>query len=128
VAADDGEPRDRADRRQGLAAKPERRDRHEIVIGQLRGGMALDRQRQVRPRHPAAVVGDADQPPPAAVGHDLDAPRAGIEGVLDQLLHDACRTLDHLAGSDAVDDSLGQLTDGHEGIGLAMARPILPLP
>ena len=88
-------------------------DREQIVLGQLRGGVALDREREVRARHPGAVVGDADEPPPAAVGHDLDAPRAGIERVLDQFLHDARRALDHLAGGDAVDDGFGELADGH---------------
>ena len=75
--------------------------------------MALDREREIGAGHPLAVVGDADQPPPAAVGRDLDAGRAGVEGILDQLLHDARRTLHHLAGGDAVDDVLGELTDEH---------------
>ena len=47
------------------------------------------------------------QPPAAAVGQDLDAVRAGIERVLDQLLDHARRPLDHLAGGDAVDDGFG---------------------
>ena len=38
---------------------------------------------------------------------------AGIERVLDQLLHHARRTLDHLAGGDAVDHGFGELANGH---------------
>ena len=81
--------------------------------------MPLDRQRQIRLRHAAAVVGDADEPPPAAIGDNLDAPRARIERVLDQFLDGAGRPLDHLAGGDAVDGLRGQAADGH---GLYLGR------
>src|SRR5258708_38416056 len=63
--------------------------------------------------HAAAVVGDADPPPAAAVGEDVDPAGAGVDGVLDQLLDHAGRTFDHLACGDAVDDLFGELTDGH---------------
>ena len=76
--------------------------------GELGGRVALDREHQVVAGHAAAVVGDADEPPAAAVGDDLDARRAGVERVLDQLLDDARRPLDHLAGGDAVDDGGGR--------------------
>ena len=109
----DRKPRHRTDRRQRLAAKAERADVVEVVVRQLRGGVALDRERQIGARHAGAVVGDADEAAAAAVGHDLDARRAGIERVLDQFLHDARRPLDHLARGDAVDDAFGQLADGH---------------
>ena len=82
-------------------------------FAKLGGGMALDGERQIVARHAAAVVGDADEPPAAAREHDLDSASARVEGVLDQLLHDGSRPLDDLAGGDAVDDRLGQLTDGH---------------
>src|SRR5262245_39828774 len=75
--------------------------------------MPLDRERKIGARHAGAVVGDANEPPPAAVGHDLDTRRTGIERVLDQLLDRARRPLDHFAGGDAVDDGLGELTHGH---------------
>ena len=41
-------------------------------------------------------------PPSAAVGEDVDAARAGVDGVLHQFLDHAGRPLDHLAGGDAV--------------------------
>ena len=109
----DRKPRDGADRRQRLAAKAERVDGDEILVGELRRGMALDRERQIGPRHALAVVRDADEPAAAAIGEHVDAARAGIERVLDELLHDARRALHHLAGGDAVDDGLGELADGH---------------
>ena len=113
VPRGDGETRDRADRGQGLAAKAERADIEQIVVRQLRGGVALDREREIVARHAGAVVADVDQPAAPAVGQNLDARCAGIERVLDQLLHDACRPLHHLAGGDAVDHAFGKLADGH---------------
>ena len=108
MARDDRQLRNRTDRWQGLAAEAQRRDRHQIVIvGQLRGGVPLDRKRQVVAGHADAVVGDADQPPAAAVGDDLDLLRAGIEGILDQFLHDAGGPFHHLAGGNAVDGGFG---------------------
>ena len=115
VARGDRQPRHGADRRQRLAAEAERADRDQIVVGELRGGVAFDRERQIGARHALAVIADADQPAAAAVGEDVDAARAGIERVLDQLLDHARRTLDHLAGGDAVDDGFGKLADGHDG-------------
>ncbi len=69
---------------------------------------------EIGARHAGAVIGDADQPPPAAIGQNVDAARAGIERVLDQFLHHARRPFDHLAGGDAVDGRFGKLADGHE--------------
>src|SRR5262249_191091 len=108
-----GEPRHRADRGEGLAAEAERANVEEVVAGELRGGVALDRECEVFLRHAAAVVADADQSPAAAVRHDLDAGGAGVERILDQLLDHAGRALDPVGRGDAVEDAFGQLTDGH---------------
>ena len=75
--------------------------------------MAVHRQRKVAMAHAAAVVGDADPASAAAVGEDVDPAGAGVDGVFDQFLDHAGRTLDHLAGGDAVDDLFGELADGH---------------
>src|SRR6185312_11442746 len=48
------------------------------------------------------------------VGEDVDAARAGVDGVFDQFLDHARGTFDHLAGGDAVDDLFGELADGHK--------------
>ena len=77
--------------------------------------MAVDREREIGRGHAAAVIGDDDLPPAAAVGEDVDPARAGIDRVLDQFLHHARGTFDHLAGGDAVDDLFGELADGHAG-------------
>ena len=75
--------------------------------------MAIDREREIGCGHAAAVVGDADPPPAAAIGEDVDPAGAGVDRVLDQFLDHARGTFDHLAGGDAVDDLFGELADGH---------------
>ena len=83
--------------------------------------MALHREREFVGRHAGAVVGDRDEVA-ATLAHDhVDAPRAGVDGVLDEFLDRARRALDHLAGGDAVDERLRQDADGHDG-----ARPLAP--
>ncbi len=99
----DGEAGDGADGGQRLAAETQRADVEQVLLGQLRCRMALDGQREIACVHAAAVVADPDEGEPAAGGDDLDLARAGIDGVLDELLHHARRTLDHLARGDAVD-------------------------
>ena len=79
--------------------------------------MAVDGERKIGMGHAAAVVGDADPPPAAAIGENVDAAGAGVDGVFDQFLDHARGTFDHLAGGDAVDDLFGELADGH-GTGL----------
>ena len=46
------------------------------------------------------VVGDADEAHAAVLEVDRDPARAGVERVLDELLHDRRRALDDLAGGD----------------------------
>ncbi len=75
--------------------------------------MALDGQRQLVAGEAIAVVGHQDASQTSAVGLDLKAGRAGVQGVLHQLLDRAGRPLDHLAGGDAVDQLHGQAMDGH---------------
>ena len=50
---------------------------------------------------------------PARFDRDVDAPRAGVERVLDQLLDRRSRPLDHFAGGDAVDEQRIEAADGH---------------
>ena len=96
--------------------KPERADAQQILVVELGGGVAVDGQRQIGVGHAAAVVGDADPPPAAAIGEDVDPAGAGVDGVFDQFLDHARRPFHHLAGGDAVDDLFGELADGH-GLG-----------
>ena len=96
-----------ADRGQRLAAESERTDAQQVLIVKLGGGVTLDRQSEVGAGHAAAIIGDGDLSPAAAVGEDIDPARAGIDGILDQFLDHARRTLHHLARGDAVDDLFG---------------------
>ena len=112
-AAGEGQPGDGADRRQRLAAKPEGGDVLEVVVGKLRGGVALDRQLELGGGHPGAVVGNRDQRPAAVADDHVDPRRPGVDAVLHQLLDRRRRPLDHLAGGDAVDDGLGEPAQGH---------------
>ncbi len=109
----DGETAHRADRGQCLAAEAERADMGEIVVGQLRGGVAFDRQGDFVGAHADAVVRDRDEAQAAVAQLDVDARGARVDGVLDQFLDAGRRPFDHLAGGDAVDQALGQQPDGH---------------
>ena len=60
---------------------------------------------------------------PARFDGDVDAPRAGVERVLDQLLHRRSRPLDHFAGGDAVDQQRIEAADFS-----ALSRPPPPSP
>ena len=93
--------------------KPKGCDRREIVSGQLGRGMARDGQREIvadMPK-PSSTTRMRRWPPPAV--NDLDAPRAGVDGVLDKLLDRARRPLDDLACGDAVDKDPGKGANGH---------------
>ena len=109
----DPHPADRADRRQRLAAEAERVDAQEVVLGQFRGAVPLDRQDQFFRGHAGAIVGDRDQCLAAFFQGDVDARGAGVDRVLDQLLDRRSRPLDDFAGSNAVDEDRRQQTDRH---------------
>ncbi len=94
---------------------------------EARMGVTLECEVEVGAGHAVAVVGDADQSAPAAVGRDLDSARAGVECVLDQFLDDACRTLDHLARGDAINDGFGELADRHWGADSKFPRTVAAL-
>ncbi len=102
------ETRDRADRRQRLAAEPEGPDVDEIVVGQLRGRMPLDRELELAGRHAPTVVGNRDQHAPGVFKRHVVMAGAGIDRVLDVFLHGGRRPLDHLARRDAVDQRFGK--------------------
>ena len=107
------ERRDGTDRRQGLAAKTERRDLGKIARWQFRRRMALDREGEIVPGHPAAIVDDADEPAAAQFDRDIDAGRTRVERIFDEFLHDGGRPLDDLARRDAVDENRIETTDRH---------------
>ena len=64
--------------------------------------------------HAGAVIDHADRGDAAAPDEDLDFPRAGVDGILDQLLHHARRPLDDFAGGNLAGDGFGKEGDaGH---------------
>ena len=112
----DLEPCRRPDAGQCLAAEPERRDPHQRVpvvrpVRQLAGAVPLHRQQQVVGLHAAPVILDHDPLDPAALQRHGHARRPGVQRVLHQLLHRRSRSLDHLAGRDAVHQALRQSLD-----------------
>ena len=113
-AAFDRQPRDRGDGRQRLTAKAERFNEFERFIlaeqafGQLGRCVPFERQRHLRAVHAAAIVRDLDQPEAPGAEANGDAARAGIDGVLDDLLQRAGGPFHHLAGGDAVDQGFGE--------------------
>src|SRR2546426_73994 len=66
----------------------------------------MTRQRELRigAAHARAVVADSNQALPTILDVDADRAGAGIECVLDQLLHHRRGPLDHLAGGDLICD------------------------
>ena len=70
--------------------------------------MSLQRETRLCGRHPDAVVGDRHEGVAALAQLDPDAPRIGVEGVLDEFLHDGGRALDDLPGRDLIDQIVGQ--------------------
>ena len=107
-ARGEGEARHRGDGRQRLAAEAQGADVGEIVVGQLRGAVPLDREQHLVGRHAAAVVDHGDEGAAAFLQGHGDALRAGVDRVLDQLLDGAGRAFDHLAGGDLVDEIRGK--------------------
>ena len=60
---------------------------------------------------PRSVVGNANQPPAAAVRRNLDPRGAGVERILQQFLYDGCRALDDFAGRNLVGNGTGENGD-----------------
>ena len=104
----EGQPRHAGNRRQRLAAKAEAQHVLDRVAGQLRRRVPLEREVEVIAAHARAVVGNLDQPEAARREPHRDLVRARIQRVLDELLERTCRPLDHLAGSDSVNQFGGK--------------------
>jgi len=66
--------------------------------------MAGEGERQIFGKHATAVVYDADEFGSALLEVHVNARAASIDCVFQQLLDDACRSLNDLAGGDLRDD------------------------
>ena len=75
--------------------------------------MPADGKRQILRPHAASIVDDPQQRLAAAGRRHLDAGRACVDRILDQFLRCTGRSFDDLAGSDLVDEGLGELLDDH---------------
>jgi hypothetical protein len=83
------------------------------IVGsaQFGGCVALEGEQGVVAIHALAVVGDADQLAPAGFHFHANARGAGVQRILQELLHDGGRTVDHLAGGDLIGDLVGKNAD-----------------
>ena len=123
---------DRGDRGQRLAAEAVGADPLQVLeVGDLAGGVTLEREARVGRAHAAAVVRDGDEIATAVAHLDADPRGAGVERVLDQLLHHRGRALDHLAGGDLIDQRTRQQADPlargrSRGVGFCHTPPCGP--
>ena len=115
-ARQDGAVGDRIDGGQRLAAKTHGANRFEVEqAGDLAGGVALERDRQLFAQDARAVVLHRDQAHAAGKEAHRDLGGAGVQRVVDQFAHHRGRPLDDLAGGDLADQFIGQLKDGAAG-------------
>ena len=95
---------DTRDGGEGLTAEAEGLDAEEVAgVADLRGGMADEGVAHVLLGDAAAVVRHANHGDAAVADLDRYRGAAGIDGVLEELLHDTERPLDHLARRNLID-------------------------
>jgi hypothetical protein len=58
------------------------------------------------------VVPNANQPAAASLEFHLNAPRARVQRIFDELFNHRRGTFDNLAGSDLINEGIGQKLDG----------------
>ena len=108
------ETRDGGDAGERLAAKAERGD--VLQIGEradFARRVRFDGEADIVGSHADAVIGDADEVAPTLANLDAHRERTGIEGILDQFLHDGRGPLDDLARRDLADEFGRQDADCH---------------
>ena len=104
AARQEREARDGRDRRQGLAAEAQRADGIEVTdFADLARRMAQDREVRILRAHAPAIVRHAHEARAARHDLDLDAGRARIHRILDELLDDRRRPLHDFASRNLVD-------------------------
>ena len=95
---------DTGDGGEGLTAEAEGLDTEEVAgIADLRGGMANEGITHILLCDAAAVIRHTDHGDAAVADLDRDGGAASIDGVLEELLHDTERPLDHLARRNLID-------------------------
>ena len=106
---------DRRDGRQRLSPESQRFDHLDRFIGKLRSGVAFEGEFNLVWPHAAAVVRYLDHGEATFGQAHMDMACACIDGVFDEFLERACRTLDDLSGGDAVDQGFGEAADDSHG-------------
>ena len=118
VAGFERQPRHRRDRGQCLASKAEARDPTQLPGARdLAGCVALEAHDRILAPHADSVVDHPDALPPAPLHLDPDVRGAGVQRVLDKLLHDRRRTLDYFTGGDLVRHRVRKHLDGPDARG-----------
>ena len=111
----DDDIRDGADGIEGLAAKAQRLNVIKVIgLFDLAGCVAQEDLFQVIVLDAVAVVFDFNQSFSGFLQRDFNGSRAGVEGVLSELLDDRGGPFDHLPGGDLADDVFFEDVDfGH---------------
>ena len=92
------------DARQRFAPKAQASDTLEILeAGDLAGGMADKRERQIIAMDAAPIIADSNQTGTTLFHLDSNASCTGVQAVFKQFLHDRRRSLDHFACRDLAD-------------------------
>lgn len=117
-AGGDRQPRHRSDRRQRFAPEPQGGDAQEIELSvsarrELRGRVTFEREGELVTGKPGAIVGHQNTRQSAAVRLNIDLRCAGVDGVFDQLLDRASRTLHDFAGGNPIDQVRRQAAYRH---------------
>ena len=98
-----GHMRHSSDGGERLASEAHGDDGEEVCrLADLARRMPLKGHPGIHSPHTGAVVDDLDQCLAGILDDDLDVGRTGIDGILDQLLDDRSRSLNHLTGSDLI--------------------------
>src|SRR5215469_4192665 len=106
----------RCDGRQCFAAKSKGCDIEQVVgIADFRRGVTLEGEHSVVVQHAPTIIDDLDKLASTGLDVDADSARARIERVLQQLLHNGCGTLHHLAGGNLVGNVFGEDVDAAHG-------------
>ncbi len=115
AARQQGQARNRGKASQRFPPKAERHYASKVFgLRNLAGRMARDRQGQFRKRDAGAVVSHFEALDAAGGEFDLDACRAGIKAVFQELLQCGGRAFDHFARRDLVDQQIRQSLDGRQ--------------
>ena len=79
-----------------------------VGLADLGGGMTLKRQTGIGFRHSFPVVDDLHQCLSRVLDQDLDLCGTGINSILDQLLDNRSRSLNHFASRNLIGDAVRQ--------------------